>query len=1469
MKNNNQATPKTNTLKTREYFKLTSPQENIFLTHRFYEDTSIANLCGAVLYDGDISEAILRSAVTDLIRRHTAFRLRLSGEHIGHQYMAKEEQAEIPVLSFGDENALDLYASEIAGKPVTAYDMPLYRFYIFYIGEGINKKSGILVNLSHLIADAQSFSLLIREVGEKVVRNDSVKTEKNAGSLSENTISSDYMTFIRSEEQYRHSKRYHLDREFWLERYVSCPEMTHVKTEIGASGKTDAFSRQIQVPADLSAQIKSFSDAERVSPAIVFEAAVILYLSAVNTANEALTIGLPVLNRAGRIEKKTVGMFISTIPFTVRYEKSSSVRELLLRITAEHYAVFRHQRYPFSELLKELRRKHNFSHGLYDVMVSFQDAGAMPGIHTKWYFSGYSEIPLAIHIDDRDCSETYTMTIEAQKALFPQEKEIELLAYRLLFILSQIISGPDRVVSEIQILPEPERQTVKCGFNSSYSEYPGELSVHELFTRQAGTTPDKAAIIFENQKFTFRQIDEMSNALACFLRKKEIAENEVVPMISMRDWRIIVAMLGIWKAGGAFMPVSPDFPKERIITMLDIAKCRIALSMGVESDTSFPVEIIDLAAFDFSQNTGYVDNRTVPEDLCYIIFTSGSTGTPKAAALTNRNLLNYICYARLLFKDADQVISATIPVFDGFFQETIVPICLGKTVVFASEDQSMKPNKLWRLANGYRNSFLFMTPTKWQAYLRLDKGLEPDAIRLFCGGGEALSEDLVRSIKDLNTNGIIINDYGPSETTIASTCKLIDLTEIGEETRIDITIGRPIANTQIYILDDRQNLLPIGAAGELCIAGDGVGKGYLNRPDLTAERFIPNPFATEENGHGKVLYRTGDLARWRVDGEIEYLGRIDTQVKIRGLRIELGEIESVMAETEGIGLTAAAAQKDENGRQYLVGYYTSDTEIDEKELRGKLTKKLPKYMVPNYFMRLTAMPMTASGKTDRKNLPVPDMSGEMRDYAAPVTETEIRLCRLMEEILSIERIGTQDDFFELGGDSLKAISFVAMAHEAGIEISLQGVYDHASVQEMCKYLQAQTSGEMTAQVSGVSDLHAEAYKGYQSLLGESVIDESLVFHKKALGNVLLTGATGFLGAHILDALMKHENGLIYCLVRGETDGEVRTRLDKTLRWYFGGRYHNEIGRRIIPVRGSVGQEHLSDGLPEDVQTVIHAAALVKHFGKYEVFRKVNVEGTEHVIRYAEKVNALLIHISTASISGYALAGNNAVESGKVIDFSETDYYIGQSLENVYIRSKFEAERVVLDAIHDGRLSARIIRIGNLTNRTGDFRFQPNYESNAFLRRMKAFIDLGAFPEYLLPCDTEFSPVDLAAEGIVKIAQYADRQIVFHLFNDRLVLNERLISMLRKEGIPMDVISDASFRELIERTIGDPRRSHIYEALETVLDQNGKIIMDNSIHVNTQFTDWFLSKTGFRWSEIDEEYIDGYISYFREAGYLKA
>ena len=387
-------------------------------------------------------------------------------------------------------------------------------------------------------------------------------------------------------------------------------------------------------------------------------------------------------------------------------------------------------------------------------------------------------------------------------------------------------------------------------------------------------------------------------------------------------------------------------------------------------------------------------------------------------------------------------------------------------------------------------------------------------------------------------------------------------------------------------------------------------------------------------------------------------------------------------------------------------------------------------------------------------------------------------------------------------------------------------------------------------------------------MNRNVIDESFVPVRKYLGNVLLTGATGFLGAHILDTLLREETGKIYCLIRCNSEDDRRGRLFELIEYYFGDKYRDEYGRRIIPIIGNIENSNLSEDMPSDVQTVIHTAASVKHYGSYEYFRRVNVEGTQNVISYARRMQAKLIHISTLSVSGNSMADDFSVyRSEDERHFYETTLYMEQPLDNVYIHSKFEAERAVLDAMLDG-LNARIIRVGNLTNRMSDYKFQPNYRENAFLTRVKALLEFGKFPNYLMDLYAEFSPIDKTAEGVVRIAQYADRQCVFHLNSNKPIYFERFAQILQNMNISMQIVDGKEFAKALSDTMKQTSTEYIFEAFQNDMNEQGELVYDSNIRIENDFTVWFMKKVGFEWTDIDEEYISGYLNYFRELGYLE-
>lgn len=1044
-----------------------------------------------------------------------------------------------------------------------------------------------------------------------------------------------------------------------------------------------------------------------------------------------------------------------------------------------------------------------------------------------------------MHIDDRDKSGSLTINMDYQTDVF-SNTEAEFLYERFYFILRQLIGNDTILINELSIIPENEYQKMIYDFNDTIVEYQKEKCIHELFAERVNFNPDKIALVFEDKQFTYKQLDEMSNSLAHHLRKIGIKPNDVVPIIATRSWHIIVAILGILKAGGAYMPIDPTYPADRIKGMFSISNSNIALLYGYKGELS--INKIHLDKFNYFSNIGYVDNINKSNDICYVIFTSGSTGEPKGAAICHKNVLNYCdnndISNKIIKPDYRSIISVTNIVFDIFTTESILPLLNGITIYFANDDEIVSQLKLGKIIFNNKIDMIQTTPTKIRSYIFNKNNIHfLSVLKVIILGGETLPIDLLYELKKY-TNAEIFNIYGPTETTVWATNKKV-------EDR-DITIGKPIANTQIYILDKDKKPLPIGVAGELCISGDGVGKGYLNRPDLTAEKFIPNPFILD-----KMMYCSGDLARWRVDGEIEYLGRIDTQVKIRGLRIELGEIESVMNTWNGIKIVAVADKRDEKNRQYLVGYYTSDSEMDERMFRQHLSAKLPKYMVPNYFMRIPEMPMTASGKIDRKNLPMPVFGDSVKEYVAPRNNIEQTLCEIAAKVLHYEKVGINDDFFELGGDSLKAIEYTAEAFDKGVMFDLQVVFEYPTVAEISKYLSKKSKFS--------PEYVRKDFEKYEELLRVNRFDNRFKPKYQSIGNVFLTGVTGYLGVHILDSLMRQESGKIYCLVRGNSLDDSYKRISQTLNYYFGGKYEEEIGRRIIPLVGDMVDERFLDSIPNDIETIIHTAANVKHFGDYNYFYSVNVNGTEYVLKLAKKLGAKFMFISTISVGGINLDKEG---KGNVV-FDESQFYIGQDLSNVYLRSKFEAERIVLDAKLAG-YHCMIFRVGNLTNRYSDGKFQQNYQENAFLRRIKTLIDLKAYPSVISEDLIEFSPVDYTAKAIVRLIEYVDdRYTIFHVNNPRSLTYKNIAMMLSNSCYMIEAVEMERFLQKLSI-----HADNVYDSMKNELNERRLLENHARVITNSSFTEQLLKEIGFEWCDVTQEYIDKYVQYFDKLNYWK-
>lgn len=1024
-------------------YSLTGAQTGIWFAQQLDPDNPIYNTAEYIEINGPVNIALFEEALRHVIKEAESLHVRFGENMDGPwQMINPSPDVQLHVIDVSSEpdpekTALNWMKADLA-KPVDLGYAPLFNEALFIAGPD---RFFWYQRIHHIAIDGFGFSLIAQRVASTytaLIKGQTAKS-RSFGSLQ---------AILEEDTDYRGSEQYEKDRQFWLDRFADAPEVVSLADR--ALRTSNSFLRHTAYlpPSDVNA----LKEAARYFSGSWHE--VMIAVSAVYvhrmTGSEDVVLGLPMMGRIGSASLNVPAMVMNLLPLRLTVSSSMSFSELIQQISREIRSIRRHHKYRHEELRRDLKLIGE-NHRLFGPQINLMpfDYGLdFAGVRgTTHNLSAGPVDDLSINVYDRTDGSGLRIDVDANPEVY-SESDIKLHQQRILQLLQTASAGEDMLIGQMELLLPEEKEKVISKWNET-AKSEKLVSLQDMFEKQAVLTPERIALMCDDIQVNYRKLNEEANRLARLLIEKGIGPEQFVALALPRSPEMVASMLGVLKTGAAYLPLDPEFPADRISYMLEDAKpsCIITteeIAASLPDDLAVPELVLDQAVTQEIIKRYSPENQDVSVSLdhpAYIIYTSGSTGRPKGVVVTQKSLSNFLLSMQEAFSlgEEDRLLAVTTVAFDISALELYLPLISGAQIVIAKKETIREPQALAQMIENFDINIMQATPTLWHALVTS----EPEKLRglRVLVGGEALPSGLLQELQDLHCS--VTNLYGPTETTIWSAAAFLE-----EGLKGVPPIGKPIWNTQVYVLDNGLQPVPPGVVGELYIAGTGLARGYFHRPDLTAERFVADPYGPP----GTRMYRTGDQARWRADGSLDYIGRADHQIKIRGFRIELGEIDAVLANHPHIEQAAVVVREDQPGDKRLAAYVVADAAIDTAELRRYMGASLPDYMVPSAFVEMDELPLTPNGKLDRKALPAPDFSTSVSDRAPRTPQEEI-LCDLFAEVLGLARVGIDDSFFELGGHSLLAARLMSRIREVmGAELGIAKLFDEPTVAGLAAHL---------------------------------------------------------------------------------------------------------------------------------------------------------------------------------------------------------------------------------------------------------------------------------------------------------------------------------------------------------------------------------------------------------------------------------
>lgn len=1402
-------------------YPLTPSERGMYLEQKLNEKSVVYNLNIAAIIKGSSVERI-KEALTAVFKAHEAFT----------SYYGEENGLPVRILSDKLPEIVEKTAAtreEVIGI-IDSYAEPFdlntgipVRPTLYIVADG-----SVILHLAihHIAFDGGSAKTFVSELIDGLNGNEITASEIDLSDLYSDSLEAKYESGLK----------------YYREIFSDGVPVNEMPTK-GKRPKVHPLSdREIDFDID-NEKLKAIDNTARKFSVTEFE----LIFSAVSmtlgkyTASEDVVLGIPTNMRPNGADN-VIGMFVNTAPVRVRPKRNAEIQDYLQSVSEAVRSVTYGAYLPFEDVVAEFVKQRDESRNpMFDVSVNFMwnpPAYNKDGLSVEMY-SPLQKMSRDIGIVIRKGAKGLHFMVQYSSELF----EDELVENFIEQLRSAIdLMGTANTVRDALVLPEKQKEQLDKFAVEAKEEIPVTL-LHRLFEKSVSENPDKTALIAKDATLTYDELNKRANVVAHNLIDRGIKTGDSVALLLPRESCFFACMFGVNKAGAAFIPCDPQYPADRINHIITDSEASFIITTA-DKLADYPADkAINVEDITKGENTDNPDVEMSDRELAYMIYTSGSTGKPKGVMLRHKGICNYLTphpanyHIYYLKNNVSTYLSVTTVSFDMSFKEHTAAFCNGKTLVFAGEDEMNDPRALAELMEKYGVDCINATPSRLQQYLEYTPFKTAlSKCRLVMSGGEGYPMSLRDTIKECSKEIKIVNTYGPTEITVS--CNAADLTNASQ-----VTVGRPLLNYSEVIVDKFGDVSPYGVVGELYIGGVGVAKGYRNLPEKTAQAFV-------EFG-GQRMYRSGDYAKWDKDGNVHILGRLDSQVKLRGLRIELGEIEGLIAQQPHIKKVAVIIRKL-SGQENLCAYFTADTEIDINSLRNELKKHLTHYMIPTAYLQMNEMPMTANGKTDTKMLPDP-VPISLGEYVAPANKTEEFFCESFKKVLKLDRVGATDDFFEIGGTSLIVTSVVLLASENGFQITYGDVFKYTTPRALAELFK---DGEVN-DTNKLFDFDGYDYSKINDLLSKNNVESFRTGERKELGNVLITGATGYMGAHLLAEFLRRENGKAYCMVRKGRFDSAAERLENMMFYYFGSDLEEEFKNRVEVLNGDVTDyKYFEPFETMPIDTVFNCAANVKHFSNGTDIEDINVGGAVNCIKLCKKLNARLIHFSTVSVSGTT----DDVSKLSRRELDEQTLYYGQTLDNKYTSSKLMGERMVLEAAAEG-LDAKVIRVGTLAARESDGEFQINFLTNNFMGRLRSYSLLGCFPYNMIENQVCMGPIDRSCEAFLKLAKTPKECCVFNAVNNHTLPLGDIIRQMNENGSKVDFVEYEEFAAALHEAQKDPEKAAILSSMTAYMNTaHGKKIV--ALPFNAHYTTQILARMGFFWNASNEKYVNDFINVLR-------